>query len=127
MPVLYGVREPMLLRQLVEVEGLSKSAAVREIGINRSTLRHWVLAGRLDTELDEIKARYGPRPRVPTKLEPFKPLVQTRLAEFPLLTARRLLAACRAAGYVGSYTQLTDYVRTLRPTPVADPTVRFET
>ena len=124
---MYGVRERMLLRHLLDVEGRSRSAAARELGVNRSTLRRWIRAGLLDTEIDEIKARYGPRPRVPTKLEIVKPLLQTRLAEFPRLTARRLLAECRAAGYAGGYTQLSDYVRTLRPPPLVEPVVRFET
>jgi len=124
---MYGVRERMLLRHLVEVEGRTHSAAARELGIHRKTLQRWIADGLLDTEIDIITARYGPRPRVPTKLERVKPLITTRLAEFPRLSARRLLAECRAAGYAGGYTQLCDYVRTLRPPPVVDPVVRFET
>src|SRR5579862_5894792 len=99
---MYGVRERMLLRHRVEGEGRSQSAAAREVGVNRSTLQRWIRAGLLDTELDDIKSRYGPRPLVPTKLDPFKPLVEARIAEFPLLTAQRLLRECRAAGYTGS-------------------------
>jgi len=64
---------------------------------------------------------------VPTKLEVVKSLIATRLIEFPLLSARRLLAECRAAGYTGGYTRLCDYVRSLRPPPVVAPVVRFET
>ena len=124
---MYGVRERMLLRHRVEGEGRSQSAAAREVGVNRSTLQRWIRAGLLDTELDDIKSRYGPRPLVPTKLDPFKPLVEARIAEFPLLTAQRLLRECRAAGYTGSSTRLCDYVRTLRPPPVVAPVVRFET
>lgn len=124
---MYGVRERMLLRHLVEVEGRSQSAAARELGINRKTLQRWIADGLLDTELDVIKTRYGPRPPVPTKLEVVKPLIAARLAEFPRLTAQRLLVECRAAGYTGGYTRLCDYVRTLRPPPVPAPVVRFET
>ena len=50
-----------------------------------------------------------------------------RLEVYPHLTARRLLGEIRAAGYAGGYTQLTDYVRTIRPRPPEDPVVRFET
>jgi transposase len=117
----------MLLRHLVEVEGRSQSAAAREVGVDRSTLRRWIQAGLLDTELEAIRARYGPRRPAVTKLDGVKPLIQTRLTEFPLLTARRLLAECRAAGYSGGYTQLVDYVRTLRPAAEPEPVVRFET
>jgi transposase len=124
---MYGVRERMLLRHLLEVEGRSRSAAARELGINRSTLRRWIAAGLLDTEVEAIRARYGPRPPIPTKLDPVKPLLQTRLAEFPALSARRLFAECRGAGYTGGYSQLCAYVRSLRPAPAVEPVVRFET
>jgi len=124
---MYGVRERMLLRHLLDQEGRSQSAAAREIGVDRSTLHRWIKAGLLDVDVDEIKARYGPRPPVPTKLDGVKPLIQARLAEFPALTARRVFAECRAAGYVGGYTKLCDYVRTLRPPCPVEPVVRFET
>lgn len=95
---MYGVRERMLLRQLVEGEGRTQSAAARELGIHRRTLQRWVAAGLLDTELDVINVRHGPRPPVPTRLEAAKPLIPARLAEFPLLTAQRRFVECRAAG-----------------------------
>src|SRR5580700_11461537 len=103
---MYGVRERMLLRQLLEQQEGSLSAAAREVGVHRATFHRWIRAGLLDVELDEIKARYGPRPPVPLKLEIVKPLIQARLAEFPLLSARRLLVECRAAGYTGGYSKL---------------------
>jgi transposase len=77
---MYEVRERMLLRQLVEVEGRTQSAAARELGIHRKTLQRWIATGLLNTELDVINARYGPRPPVPTRLEAVKPLSPTRLA-----------------------------------------------
>jgi len=124
---MYGVRERMLLRHLVEIEGQPLSAAARAIGVHRKTLHRWIHAGLLDTDLDTITARYGPRPVVPVKLDVVMPLIQARLAEFPRLTARRLLAECRAAGYRGGYSRLCDVVRALRPPPAAEPLVRFET
>jgi transposase len=53
--------------------------------------------------------------------------VSTRLAELPQLSAMRLYEEIRAAGYPGRYTQLMVYVRQMRPRPVAQPVVRFET
>jgi transposase len=85
----------------------------------------WIAAGLLDQSVEVTRARYQPRPPVPTKLEPYRPLIQARLAEFPALQATRLFAECRAAGYPGGYSQLRAYVRTLRPPP--EPVVRFET
>ena len=43
------------------------------------------------------------------------------------MTAVRLLAELRAAGYPGGYTQLREYVRKVRPRPPAEPLVHFET
>lgn len=123
---MYGVRERVLLRHLLE-QDISIAAAARELGVHRTTVHRWIEAGLLDTDVDEIRARYRPRPTVPTKLDPFKPLLAERLREFPALTAVRLLAECRAAGYTGGYSQLRDYVRALRPAPVPAAVVRFET
>ena len=123
---MYGVRERMLLRHLLEA-GQSKSAAARQLGVDRSTLRRWINAGLLETEVEAIQARYGPRPPRGVKLDLVKPLIQTRLAEFPRLTARRLFAECRAAGYTGGYTQLCAYVQRLRPPRELEPVVRYET
>ena len=65
--------------------------------------------GGLDRDLEEV--RYGPQPPVPNKLDPYKAIVRERLEECPELTAVRLLAEIRAAGYPGGYTQLREYVR----------------
>ena len=42
--------------------------------------------------------RYGPRRPVPTKLDAYKAIIETRLAAYPELSAVRLLAEIRAAG-----------------------------
>jgi transposase len=54
-------------------------------------------------------------------------ILETRLAAYPELSAVRLLAEIRAAGFAGSYTQLKEFVRQVRPTPPAEPMIRFET
>ena len=81
-------------------------------------------AGR---ELDEERVGYGPRCLMPSKLDPYKPLIDTRLKEYPKLTAVRLFKEVRAAGYPGSYNQVKRYVRKVRPRPPEEPVVRFET
>lgn len=123
---MHGVRERVLLRHLLE-QDLTISAAARQLGVHRTTVHRWIDEGLLDTDTDRIQARYTPRPPVPTKLDPYKPLLAERLRDFPALTATRLLQELRAAGYTGGYSQLRDYVRTLRPAPVPEPVVRFET
>lgn len=114
----------VLLKHLLE-SGQPKAAIARELGISRRLVYHLIETGQLERDL----SAESPRSRVvlPAKLEPFKPLIQERLAAFPALSSVRLLAECRAAGYTGGYSQLTEYVRRVRPQPAAEPVVRFET
>jgi transposase len=116
----------MLLRHYLE-QGSSKSALARQLGVSRDTVHRWIRSGDLDRDLDGEAVRYGPRPPVPTKLTPYKPIIEARLAAYPALSAVRLLDEIRAAGYGGSYTQLKEFVRGVRPTPAPAPVIRFET
>jgi transposase len=85
------------------------------VACDRRTIQRWIAAGELDR--DPREARYGPRPPVPTKLDPHKALIRQRLETYPLLTAVRLFDEVRAAGYAGSLTQLKVFVRQVRPVP----------
>jgi transposase len=116
----------MLLRHYLET-GMGKRAIARKLKISRDTLYRWIRDGDLDRDLDEAPVQYGPRPPVPTKLDPFKLLIQARLDAFPDLSSVRLLEEIEAGGYTGGYTQLKEYVRTVRPRPQQEPIVRFET
>lgn len=69
----------------------------RGLGISRRTIYRWINEGELDLE----EVRYGPRPPVPTKLDPYKAIVGERLEEYPELTTVRLLAEIPAAAYPG--------------------------
>lgn len=109
-----GPERRMLLRHYLET-GMSKRAIARKLKISPDTLYRWIRGGELERDLDEAPARYGPRPPVPTKLDPFKLLIQARLDAFPQLSAVRLLEEIQADGYRGGYTQLKAYVRTVRP------------
>ena len=64
---------------------------------------------------------------MPTKLDRYRAILETRLAAYPALSAVRLLEEIRAAGYTGGYSQLTTLVRQLRPVVPAEAVVRFET
>ena len=64
----------------------------------------------------------GHSPQVPTKLDPYKDIIVTRVTAYPELSAVRLLAEIRAAD-TGGYSQLKAFVR---PAPTK-PVVRFET
>jgi transposase len=122
---MYGREQRVLLRHYLE-RGLSKADIARELGVSRRTVYHWIESGQLERDLDE-EVCYGPRPPVARKIDPFRGIIETRLAEFPRLTSTRLWAEIRAAGYAGSYTQVKEFVRAVRPAPPCDPVVRFET
>jgi transposase len=121
-----GRETRMLLRHYLE-QGASKSALARQLGVSRETIHRWIRDGDLDRDLDATPVRYGPRQAVPTKLDAYKAIIETRLAAYPQLSAVRLLAEIRAAGFEGSYTQLKEFVRRVRPVPAPAPVVRFET
>lgn len=123
---MFGRETRMLLRHYLE-QGTSKSALARKLGVHRDTIHRWIRDGELDRDLDTAPVRYGPRRPVPTKLDDYKAIVETRLAAYPALSAVRLLAEIRAAGYAGSYTQLKEFVRQVRPAPPAETVIRFET
>jgi transposase len=105
-------------------QGLSQAAAADLLGVTRRTLHRWRQQGLLDGPVPERK--YVRKPQ-PTKLDPYKSIIEERLTAYPELSAVRLLEEVRAAGYVGGYTQLQAYVQKVRPTPPAEPVVRFET
>ena len=123
---MFGRETRMLLRHYLE-HGPSKSALARKLGVHRHTIHRWIRDGDLDRDLDATPVRYGPRRAVPTKLDAYKAIIETRLAAYPQLSAIRLLAEIRAAGFAGSYTQLKEFVRRVRPAPLAETVIRFET
>lgn len=116
----------VLLRHYLD-SGLAKTAIADQLGISRRLIYHLIATGQLDRDLGEDVA---PRTRTASgvaKLAAVTPLIMTRLAQYPALSAVRLFAECRAAGYTGGYSQLTALVRRLRPVREAEPIVRFET
>lgn len=66
------------------------------------------------------------RSRRQSKLDPFRPLITTRVCE-DSWTAVLVLEEIRALGYRGGFSILKDFVRTLRPKAVRRPHLRFET
>ena len=116
----------MLLKHYLD-RGVSKAALSRRFGVSRRTIHEWVVTGQLDRDLSSGGSRYSPRPPVPHKLDPYTGIIDSRLEEFPGLSAQRLFDEVRAAGYAGSYSRVRDYVRAVRPREVSEPVVRFET
>jgi transposase len=121
-----GWKKRVFLRHYLE-QGMTKTAVAEKFGVSRRTVHHWIQTGQLERDLSPETVRYGPRAPVPRKIDPYKGIILARLEAFPELSAVRLFQEIKAAGYPGGYTQVKEYVRTVRPQPPEEPVVRFET
>lgn len=121
---MYGWERLVVLQHLLD-EGLSKAAIARQLGVSRRIIYYWLTNGDVPRELPVA----GPRQRHPrpTKLAPYHAIIADRLATYPELSAVRLFAEVRAAGYAGGITQVRAHVARVRPRPEPEPVVRFET
>ncbi len=122
---MYGREKRVLLREYLE-QGWSKSALAAKLGVGRRTVHRWIRSGQLERDVDDEVVRYKARPAIDRKIDPYRTIIEARLQAYPLLSAVRLHEEIRAAGYAGSYTQVKEYVRQVRPV-VLEPVVRFET
>lgn len=123
---MYSKEKQVLLREYLR-DGWSKSAVARKLGISRRTVHKWIACGQLDRDLDAESVSYGPRPPVERKIDRYRGIIQSRLGSYPELSAVRIFEEIKAAGYNGSYTQVKEYVRIVRPVPEPEPVERFET
>lgn len=123
---MFGRDKRVLLRHYLE-QGMSKAAIARQLGVSRRTVYYWIKTGQLNRGGKEEPVQYGPRRPVRSKLDPYKAIIDARLAEYPKLTATRLYREVRKAGYGGGYGQVKRYVRQVRPQAPQEPVQRFET
>src|SRR4051794_11321101 len=101
-------------------QGLSLSAIARRTGMDRGTVAKYVKCGL-------EPPRYGPRNPRPTVLTPVEAYLRERIAAFPDLNGSRLLREIQERGYIGGYTALKDFLRTIRPATPPPFERRFET
>ena len=108
--------EMSYMYRLIE-EGLPIAQIARRLGRCRQTLYNWLK-----------KDREGPQGPVPrsSKLDPFKPYIESRLERFDL-PATVLLREIRKKGYEGGITILRDFVAEVKDRQVRRLVDRFET
>ena len=123
---MHGWETRMLLRHYLE-QGVPKAELSRRFGVSRRTIHSWIASGDLDRNLTAGGMRYPLRPRRAHKLDPYKGIIDARLAAVPRLSIQRLFDEARAASYAESYGRVRDYVRTVRPRDPVEPANRFET
>ncbi len=70
-----GRETRVLLRHYLE-QGANKAAIARQVGVSRRTVYRWIASGQLDRELDDKAVKYGPRRPRPSKLDPYKGIIQ---------------------------------------------------
>lgn len=112
-----GAEDWMDTRQLHE-QGLSIRAISRRLGINRKTVRK---------TLKQDRPPGRQKRRKPSQLDPFKPYIESRLRDYPELTAKRILEEIRDQGFAGGYTIVKDFVVAIRPQKDPIAVLRFET
>ena len=79
---MFGRETRMLLRHYLE-HGRSQSALARQLGVSRDTIHRWIRNGDIDRDLADLPVQYGPRRAVPTKLDAYTPIIETRLTAYP--------------------------------------------
>ena len=102
-------------------QGLKVAAIARQVGIDRKTVRKYIVRGLEPPS-------YGPRQPRPRAIDDHVAYLRARLELYPGLTAQRLLREIAERGYPGGYSMVRDEVRMLRPAGGGKGfAVRFET
>jgi transposase len=104
---LLGVEQWAEIRRMRHVEGLSQREIRRRTGIHRDTIRRALGS--------PVPPSYGPRPRRPSKLDPFVGTIEELLVDEPTLSGVRIREELEKLGYEGGKTILDDLLRELRP------------
>ena len=106
----------ILRHHFVEQWGVNTIA--RQLGVHHTTV-------------DRVLAQAGlpkvERARRPSIVDPYHPLILETLAQYPKLTATRLLAMARVRGYTGGDSQFRAHVAQLRPRRRAEAYLRLKT
>jgi transposase len=103
-------------------QGLSMRAIARKLNISRNTVRRYL-------KTPNKVPSYPAREARPTKLDPFKPYIQSRIeaAKPDWMPASVLYREICARGYTGGSSAVRAYARELKPKTKEETLIRFET
>jgi transposase len=105
--------------------GGSYRTIARAVGVNRKTVAAVIDAHQKQRSQLNL-ALQAPAKRK-SLLDPYEAQIETLLNRYPDLTAVRLHEELQAAGFTGGYTIVKARLRKVRPRPLVEPVVRFET
>jgi len=100
------------------VEGWGVNTIARQLGIHHSAV---------DRVLSQAGLPKAERARRSSIVDPFHPLIIETLAQYPTLSAARLLGMAQARGYRGGASQFRAHVAQLRPRRPAEAYLRLKT
>ena len=100
------------------VEQWGVNTIARQLGIHHSTV---------DRVLAQAGLPKAERTRRPSIVDPYHPLIIETLAQYPTLSAARLLGMAQARGYAGGASQFRAHVAQLRPRRPAEAYLRLKT
>lgn len=106
--------------QILYKQGYSKKAIAKELGMSINTVRKYIRTGE--------EPSYCSRKQKPLKLDPYRNYIQKRLQDAAphWVPATVIYREIKVQGYPGGYTQLKDYMVTLKRLK-PEPVIRFET
>jgi len=104
---LLSVEQWAEIRRMANVEGLSQREIRRRTGVHRDTIRRALASPKPPS--------YGPRPKRPSKLDPFHADIEELLEDDEALSGVRIREEIEKLGYDGGKTILDDHLREVRP------------
>jgi len=106
------------IRRLFFAEHWKVGTIVAELGVHHDTVEHAIESDRFVRTQRQLR---------PSMLDPYKAFLGEVLDKHPKLRATRLYEMVRTRGYVGGYTPVMRYVRSVRPAAKAEAFLKLST
>lgn len=101
------------IRRMSRVEGLSQREISKQTGLHRNTVNRALSSN--------APPSYTPRPKPPSKLDPYRGEIEVLLSENPGLSGVRILEEIRVLGYTGGKSILNELLLDPRPRHLPPP------